>query len=196
MTQEELLKRRPVWEAMSDLFLDTETRWAVPHAARRCADSLYDDEALERIFWAEVFPEAIENLLQVAGDWGMLTLSEPALIKRANHGTIPWLTRRAHGWMVQDSWLATRQVTAWLREFPLDERVQRTKALDLLGRRYFEPPGNACLVASPERVAEVLTIAREEWARYEPVCRAMLGDDETSMPAEGCAAAVRKMLGI
>ena len=194
MTRDELLRRRPVWEAMSDLFLDTETRWSVPHVARRCAESRYDDEALERIFWAEVFPEAIGNLLQVAGEWGMLTLDEAALIKRANHGSIPWLTRRAHGAMVQNSWLATRQVTAWLRELSGDERTQRTLALDLLGHRYFEPPGSVCLVASPERVAEVLTLAREEWVRYEPVCRAMLGDDETSMPADGCAAAVRKLL--
>jgi hypothetical protein len=194
MTKEELLRRRPVWEAMGDLFLDTETRWSVPFVARRCAESDYDDETLERIFWAEVFPEAIDNLLQVAGEWGMLSLDEAGLIKRANHGSIPWLTRRAHGWMVQDSWLAARQVTGWLRELPEAERETRVRALDLLGRRYFELPESLSLVATPERMNEVLAIAREEWARYEPVCRAMRGDDEKSMPADGCAAAVRKML--
>ena len=61
MTKEELLRRKPVWEAMSDLFLDTETRWSVPYVARRCAESGSDDEELERIFWGEVFPEAIPN---------------------------------------------------------------------------------------------------------------------------------------
>lgn len=195
MTKDELLRRRPVWEAMSDLFLDTETRWSVPFVARRCAESGYDDETLERIFWAEVFPEAIDNLLQVAGEWGMLALDEASLIKRANHGGIPWLTRRAHGWMVQRSWLAARQVTGWLRGLPDAEREVRVRALDLLGRRYFEPPGSSSLVATPERVNEVLAIAREEWARYEPLCRAMLGEGEQSMPAEGCAAAVRQVLG-
>lgn len=194
MTQEELLRRRPVWEAMSDLFLDTETRWSLPYVARRCAESGYDDEALERIFWAEVFPEAIENLLQVAGQWGMLTLDEPALIKRANQGGIPWLLRRAHGWMVQDGWLATRQVTGWLRGLSEDERVRHVTALDLLGRRFFEEPARDSGVATPARMKEVLEIARAQWVRYEPVCRAMLGADETSMPAEGCAAAVRKLL--
>ena len=194
MTREELLRRRPVWEAMSDLFLDTETRWSVPQVARRCAESGYDDEALERIFWAEVFPEAIDNLLQVAGEWGMLALAEPALIKRANHGSIPWLTRRAHGWMVQDSWLAARQVTAWLRGLSDEERQAKVTALDLLGRRYFEPPESMSLTATPERVKPVLAVAREEWVRYEPVCRALLGDEEKSMPAKGCSAAVRALL--
>ena len=193
MTQEELLRRRPVWEAMSDLFLDTENRWSVPYVARRCAESGYDDETLERIFWAEVFPEAIENLLQVAGDWAMLALSEPALIKRVNHGGIPWLTRRAHGWMVQDKWLAARQVTVWLRDLPDEERQLRVRALNLLGRRFFETPDKESLVATPLRINEVLSVAREEWARYEPLCRAMLGEGETSMPAEGCAEAVRRL---
>ena len=191
MTRDELLRRRPVWEAMSDLFLDTETRWSVPYVARRCAESGYDDEVLERIFWAEVFPEGIENLLQVAGDWGMLKLDEPALIKRANHGSIPWLTRRAHGWMVQDSWLATRQVTGWLRELPGDERLLRVRALDLLGRRFFENPGSASLMVTPERVAEVRAVIEEEWKRYEPLCRAMAGKDED---ADACAAAVEKLM--
>ncbi len=194
MTKEELLRRKPVWEAMSDLFLDTETRWSVPYVARRCAESGYDDEELERIFWGEVFPEAIPNMLQVAGEWGLLALDEAALIKRANHPSIPWLTRRAHGWMVQHTWLATRQVTAWLLELPAEERVVRVNALHLLGHRFFTEPHGISLVASAERFREVLAIAREEWRRYEPVCRAMLGADESSMPADGCAAAVRAML--
>ena len=196
MTQEELLRRRPVWDAMSDLFLDTETRWSVPHVARRCAESGYDEEALERIFWAEVFPEAISNLLNVAGEWGMLKLDEQALINRANHGSIPWLTRRAHGQMVQASWLAARQVTAWLRELGPLERETRVRALDLLGRRYFEEPSRESLAASPIGMKEVLGVAREEWVRYEPVCRAMRGSEETSMPADACAAAVMKLLSV
>lgn len=194
MTQDELVRRRPVWEAMSDLFLDTETRWSVPYVARRCAESQYDDELLERIFWAEVFPEAIPNMLDIAGEWGMLTLNEQALIKRANHGSIPWLSRRAHGWMVQDSWLAARQVTQWLRPMSAEERELHEKALDLLGRRFFCEPERESMVASPARMKEVQVIAREEWKRYEAVCRKMLGDDETSMPAEACAAAVMRLL--
>lgn len=193
MTREELARRQPVWEAMTDLFLDTETRWSVPYVARRCAESGYDDEALERIFWAEVFPEAIPNLLQVAGEWGVLELDEQALINRANHGHIPWLTRRAHGAMVQDSWLATRQVTGWLRELSAVDRELRVRALDLLGRRYFEDPSRESVVASPARMKEVAAIAREEWVRYEPLCRAML--EETEDFGARSAAVVRLISG-
>lgn len=194
MTQDELLRRRPVWEAMSEFFLDTETRWSVPYVARRCAESGYDDEALERIFWGEVFPEAIGNLLAVAGEWGMLKLDEQALIHRVNHHSIPWLTRRAHGWMVQDSWLAARQVTQWLRPLSSEDRVVRVSALDLLGHRFFEKPETELLATTLTRMKEILPIAREEWARYEPICRALLGKDEQSMPADACSAAVRKLL--
>ena len=80
MTPEDIVRRRPVWAAMSDMFLDTEVRWDVPFVARRCAESGYDDETLERIFWVEVFPEAIGNMLQVAGECAGLTLDEAALI--------------------------------------------------------------------------------------------------------------------
>lgn len=184
MTHEELERRRPVWAAMSELFLDTEVRWYVPTVARHCAESNYDDEQLERIFWAEVFPEAIGNMLHVAGDWAMLTLDESALIKRANHGSIPWLKRRAHGWMVEKTWLATREVTRWLRELPPGEQLLRARALDLLGHRYFEAPERQSVVATQERFDEVLNVAREEWKRYEPLCEGLLheGDEVKSAP--------------
>lgn len=191
MTHEELERRRPVWDAMSDLFLDTETRWSVPHVARRCAESGYDDETLEHIFWGEVFPEAIPNLLDIAGEWGMLQLPEAALIKRANHPSIPWLTRRAHGWMVEQSWLATRAVTPWLRGLHEDDRNLITRALDLLSRRFFEDVGRESLTASQARFDELLEVARREWVRYEPVCRAMAGKDQD---VEGCAREVRRLL--
>jgi len=192
MTQEELLRRRPVWAAMRELFLDTETRWSVPSVARCCAVSGYDDDALERLFWAEVFPEAIGNLTQVAGEWTGLAVDEQALINRANHGTIPWLTRRAHGALVQKSWQAARQVTAWLRGLPEGERDARVTALDLLGRRYFEGRARESLVATPQAMRSVLDIAREEWGRYEPVCLAMSNHDEAE--AAAYSAAVRALL--
>lgn len=95
MTHEVLERRRPARDAMSGLFLDTEARWAGPWVARRCAPSGSDDEVLERNFWAEGFPEAIGNLLDVAGEWGALTLDEAALVRRAHHPGVPWLQRRA-----------------------------------------------------------------------------------------------------
>ncbi|HEY1087796.1 MAG TPA: hypothetical protein VGE37_08880 [Archangium sp.] len=191
MTHDELARRKPVWDAMSDLFLDTETRWSVPYVARRCAESTYDDEVLEHVFWGEVFPLAIGNLLDIAGEWAALQLDEEALIKRANHPSIPWLTRRAHGWMVEQSWLAARAVTPWLRGLHEDDRHLTVRALDLLGRRFFEDVGRESLTASQARFDECLEVARKEWVRYEPVCRAMAGKEQD---VEACAAEVRRLL--
>lgn len=149
---------------MSDLFLDTEVRWSVPYIARRCVESGYDDEVLERVFWVEVFPEGIGNLTQVAGEWAALALDEKALIKRANEDKVPWLMRRATGWMVEREWLGVRAVTKLLRERP-----ELEAAFNVLGRRYFEG------TTSSEVPLEVL---REAWALYAPICEAMLSDDE------------------
>lgn len=192
MTHDELERRRPVWEAMADLFLDTDVRFSLPFVARRCAESGYDDETLERIFWAEVFPEAIPNLLQVAGEWALLKLDEAALIKRANGGGIPWLTRRAHGAMVQHDWLAVREVTGWLRAYDKPERARHAWALELLGRRYFETPGRESGLATKEKLAEVLDVAREEWRRYEPVCVRLREPNDA--PHEACVAEVLALL--
>jgi len=194
VTPEDLARRRPVWVALSGLFLDTEVRPDVPLIARGCAESGYDDETLERIFWVEVFPEAIGNLLQVAGEWAALALDEAALIRRADVGRMPRRRRFLSGWMVAPEWRGTCAVTQWLR--PLDEplRTQLVHALHWCGRRYFETPG-APLLDVPEKTPgaghEVLVYA---WQCYEPICRSMLLEDEASTHDER-AAAVQRLFG-
>jgi hypothetical protein len=79
----ELARRRIVWSALSELFLDTETRWYVPRIAHALAGAGYTAGELERIWQFEVVPECRWNLLQVAGEWAELPLDEPALIRRA-----------------------------------------------------------------------------------------------------------------
>lgn len=69
LTSEELERRRPVWSALSDLFLDTEVRPAHPWRARVCARSGLDVTALRRIFDEELHPLLYSNLLSVAGEW-------------------------------------------------------------------------------------------------------------------------------
>jgi hypothetical protein len=176
---------------MSNLFLDTEVRRDVPFVARECAESGYDDETLERIFWVEVFPEAIGNMLQVAGEWAMLTLDEAALIRRANAGKMPWLRQRLSGWMVKSEWRSTCAVTQWLRALDEPQRMQFFKALDLCGRIYFETPGTLPLGIPEERGEVAREMLADAWQRYEPFCRAMLVDDEAPTHDER-AAAVRR----
>lgn len=66
---DDLAARQPVWEALSDMFLDTDTsltrRWRV----ERLAGSPYSIEQLELILVDEVYPVCRSNLLSVAGEW-------------------------------------------------------------------------------------------------------------------------------
>lgn len=63
--------RRPVWIAMSDLFLDTDVRLSYVHIVRTLAASPYSLDELQRILKDEVTPVLQHNLLQVAGEWAM-----------------------------------------------------------------------------------------------------------------------------
>jgi hypothetical protein len=66
----DLANRRPVWEALSDLFLDTELTDDVREGlARRLAASPYTIEELRAILYDEVYPACKSNLLSVAGVW-------------------------------------------------------------------------------------------------------------------------------
>jgi hypothetical protein len=190
---EDLEHRRPVWETMSDLFLDTEVRWKVPFVARICADSGYDDATLERIFWIEVFPEALPNMLSIFGEWLGLVLEEAALISRAKTGRMPWLRRYLFGDMVESEWRGALEVTQWLR--PLDEsrRMQFSHALHLCGRRYFEKPDKPLFGVSQEEVDTLREVLAEVWPRYKPVCRSMLLKNDASVH-DARAAAVQRLI--
>jgi hypothetical protein len=194
LSAEEIERRRPVWQAMSDLFLDTEVRWDVPFVARACAECGYDDATLERIFWAEVFPEAIGNLRSVIGEWCLLELDEAALIRRAGTSQKSRFLRRLFGAdMVESEWQGVSAITQWLR--PLDEfqRARLVKTLHLCGRYYFETPGDwPCSIFEDDICAARDTLA-ETWTRYEPLCRSMLLKSEARIH-DARAAAVLKLL--
>ncbi|EEA01037.1 hypothetical protein BH160DRAFT_3650 [Burkholderia sp. H160] len=180
MFLEDLERRRRVWEAMSYLFLDTETRWDVPFIARNCAESGYDDVTLERIFWIEVFREAIGNMLSIFGEWRALDLGEATLIGRAQAGRVPWLRRQLWGGMVKSEWCSVRTVTQWLRPLHESQRMQLTKALHWCGRYYFEALGELPFGISEGEVDAVRELFPDAWGRYEPVCRSMLLRSEAS----------------
>src|SRR5436309_12699108 len=65
----DIAHRRPVWVALSDLFLDTDVRLYYPFIARTLADSPYSMEELRQILDDEVAPALQTNLLSVAGEW-------------------------------------------------------------------------------------------------------------------------------
>jgi hypothetical protein len=68
--EQDLANRRPVWEALSELFLDTEVSPDVRAAlASTLAQSPYSVAELRGILFDEVYPVCIANLLSVAGVW-------------------------------------------------------------------------------------------------------------------------------
>lgn len=65
----DLERRRPVWLALSDLFLDTDVSLFRRGNTRRLAASPYSLAALDAILREEVYPACSFNLTQVAGEW-------------------------------------------------------------------------------------------------------------------------------
>lgn len=192
MTEEELAARRPVWDALSELFLDTEVRVSVPWVATACARSPYGLEVLDGIFWREVFPLAIDNLLQVAGEWAGLALDEGALVRRAEGAAGPSPRRFLSGWMVEAEWRAVQALVARLREEPPGRWPPLQRFWGLCCRQYLDLPAAGPRPAELEGL-EGLDLLME-WRAFEPVARGMLlkGERET---AAARAAAVEAVLG-
>lgn len=68
----ELERRKPVWFAFSDLFLDTEiNEFEIASIVRICRESKYSQAELQRILLNEVAPVVGLNLLNIfpGGNW-------------------------------------------------------------------------------------------------------------------------------
>lgn len=66
---QDLASREPVWEALSDMFLDTDVSISRQWRAEQLAESPYSIEQLEFILVDEVYPVCKYNLLSIAGEW-------------------------------------------------------------------------------------------------------------------------------
>ncbi len=66
----EISLRRPVWAAISELFLDTSLDSKdVERIARELAKSPYSLHELDNILLWEVYPACRSNLFSIAGEW-------------------------------------------------------------------------------------------------------------------------------
>jgi hypothetical protein len=99
-----LADRLPVWQALSELWLDTElspSEWE--QIARTLADSPYSEAEIAAIHYFEVAPVLWPNLCQVAGKWAGFdrTWLQQACARQASERAFPawkyaltaWLTR-------------------------------------------------------------------------------------------------------
>lgn len=67
---QQIQKRRPVWLALSELWLDTELSTEdLKRIARVLADSGLTIDELRQVYLVEVAPVVSPNLLTVAGEW-------------------------------------------------------------------------------------------------------------------------------
>jgi hypothetical protein len=107
LLEQDLKARRPVWSALSDLFLDTDTTLLEPQIVRTLAASPYSEVELERIFIAEVHPVCWANIFwwEWAGfdpEWLEAQITSPRT-RFANfltwlHPLSHWLNRRSPQW--------------------------------------------------------------------------------------------------
>lgn len=176
LSAEALAQRRLLWSAMSDFFLDTEVRWSVPFVGKVCAESGLDDDTLSSIFWCEVFPLAIFNLHDIAGEWAMLQLPEARLLARAQAPAHDRALELESAWMVKAEWDAALVVCRRLRTEPRDTFQRLTRTWDTLGKRYLEDLGRKLLTDPLPALTEARAAGvdlQAEWAFYEPLLRSM-----------------------
>jgi hypothetical protein len=70
-SEQDLARRRPVWNALADLFLDTDHSLFYQTTATALRASRFNAAEAETILTDEVGPVLYTNLLSVAGDWAL-----------------------------------------------------------------------------------------------------------------------------
>ena len=104
---EDISERRPVWEALSDLFLDTELQpYHYTPIASVLAGSPYSLEEIKTILIDEVYPVLIWNLQTVAGEWAAFDGDrlQAAILKRNQSWFKPPRWMHIGHWMIREDW--------------------------------------------------------------------------------------------
>jgi hypothetical protein len=109
-------ERMPVWEALSEFFLDTELQTDdYKRIAGVLARSTYSESELLEILKYEVYPPCHLNLLCPAGEWmafGEEWLMEMVAPRCGRRPRFHWPARR---WMFQSHWCVVREMIREMR---------------------------------------------------------------------------------
>ena len=93
--------RIPVWNALSDLYLDTDVTLSHAYIARTLAASPYSLDELHEMLMYDVHPALYPNLMSVAGEWAGFDeawlLERIAMVRRQSR----WRRRITH-WFARD----------------------------------------------------------------------------------------------
>lgn len=107
----DLPRRRPVWEALSEFFLDTELdEQQLRSIAHTLAASGYTDDELDSILYEEVYPVCIPNLCSMVGVWEGFDGDEIQARILANERWFwkKWRLFQLKRWMIRDVWSRVR----------------------------------------------------------------------------------------
>lgn len=194
MTPEELERRLPVWDAMSDAFLDTETRWGMPRIALVLVQSGYSTEDLEAIWQYEIVPECAWNLFQVAGEWAMFVVDVPALAERAQgkRSLLESLLGIASPAFLGKQWRAILAMREALLALPAGDRAARAAMWTAFVHVYIEASLDEIMFLERHLTDLRATGAsehelREAFEAVRPTLRGLLVDDERKHEAQSAA---------
>jgi hypothetical protein len=116
---QDLAARRPVWDALSEMYLDTDVALFRAHTAAQLASSPYSLEQLDAILLSEVNPVCKYNLALVAGEWAGFDLDslQMRILERANSRFkfLRWLNPMERWMPVAGEWRATRELVELAR---------------------------------------------------------------------------------
>jgi hypothetical protein len=112
---EGLKSRRPLWAALSNLFLDTELDDGDhDHIAAVLAESVYSIAECEEILFTELYPILIGNMRSVAGVWSGFDLVwlEGAILRRKRRSFVwpRWL--QTGRWRIAADWTRIKELVA------------------------------------------------------------------------------------
>lgn len=119
MNSEELHKRKLVWQALSEFYLDTELdKYDYAYICKLFTDSGYTLEELKDIDTYEVFPTLKFNLLGIAGEWAGFEeewLSEKCQQNLRKKSNAPWkimtkLASSSLSWMRNSHWKSVSKI--------------------------------------------------------------------------------------
>ncbi len=117
---EDLENRRPVWETLADMFLDTDVTLSRKWRIEQLAASPYTIRELEQILIDEVYPICKYNLLSVAGEWAGFDPDwlEDSILNRLRSPSrkFHWFNTGRLSLPVSLEWRATKRGIKALRE--------------------------------------------------------------------------------
>jgi hypothetical protein len=128
--KEDLVRRRWIWQALSDLFLDEDlTEDTLRYIARIAGECGYADEELEAIYRREVAPAVAFNCFSPAGTWGYFDTVwlEKQILRSRGLGY--WFDRLVIAplpvWPLRHVWRRFKRMLAEQRELVREEQQKQ-----------------------------------------------------------------------